>query len=349
MRNHKQIPTVPFFFNYPSYRIIKSYIFKRNKKALLFNLKGFLYYSINYNWRQLTANQRNLPDFLIIGEAKCGTTSLFHYISQSPTVIPPMAKEIHYFDAIFHLNDPLNFPDYSNDKLLKIYKNQYAAFFPRKKEIYNKTGEQKAITGEASPASLRHCGTHKIMKCILPDKTKYIAIFRNPTTRSRSIYYFMNRGKKNICTFDELVSRMRIEDERKKYNTIKTLYSHLAIRDAKVLCQNQSEHLPLILYLPCYAELLRNWYKIFPDKNKLLILSFEEMAKSPQTTLNQVTDFLEIPRFRLTEAKNVKPIAGYDSSKNPPMKKETKEKLAELFLPYNKQFYELVNRDFGWD
>ena len=37
-------------------------------------------------FRSLTSNQRTLPDFMIIGEAKCGTTSLYNYLIQHPNI-----------------------------------------------------------------------------------------------------------------------------------------------------------------------------------------------------------------------------------------------------------------------
>lgn len=37
------------------------------------------------------------PGFLIIGAGKCGTSSLYHYISQHPKVLPASQKQIHYF------------------------------------------------------------------------------------------------------------------------------------------------------------------------------------------------------------------------------------------------------------
>lgn len=345
----KQIPTIPFFLSYPfidplssHYTLLKKLFFILTSRRLFLNI-------LNYKWRQVTAGQRVLPDFLIIGEPKCGTTSLFHYISQSPSVISPFAKETHYFDTIFHLNNPFHFPNCNNPKLLLRYKKQYASFFPKEKEMKTEEKMQRFVTGEASPALLRHGGAHTLMQEILPGHTKFIVIFRNPATRSRSLYYFINRGKKKIRTFDEVVKEVDINEERKKYDGIKNLYSRLAVRDAKVLNQSIEDDGPRILYLPNYADLLLNWYKTFPDKNKLLILSFEEMIQAPQHTINVVADFLEIPQYKLIDFKNIKPSINYDSSKNPPMTKETMVKLSELFKPYNQQLYDITSKNFDWE
>jgi hypothetical protein len=39
-----------------------------------------------------------LPDALILGAMKAGTSSLHFYLTQHPQVIPPLRKEVHYFD-----------------------------------------------------------------------------------------------------------------------------------------------------------------------------------------------------------------------------------------------------------
>ena len=44
--------------------------------------------------RSFTADSRVLPDFIIIGEAKCGTTSLYNYMIQHPKIKSALTKEI---------------------------------------------------------------------------------------------------------------------------------------------------------------------------------------------------------------------------------------------------------------
>src|SRR5262245_60810798 len=48
-------------------------------------------------YRRPTASLLVLPDVLIIGSRKCGTTSLFRYLLDHPCVLPPLKKEIFYF------------------------------------------------------------------------------------------------------------------------------------------------------------------------------------------------------------------------------------------------------------
>ena len=48
--------------------------------------------------RRASAGGRPLPDFLIIGAQKAGTTSLHAYLTQHTSVVAPVTKEVHFFD-----------------------------------------------------------------------------------------------------------------------------------------------------------------------------------------------------------------------------------------------------------
>ena len=50
--------------------------------------------------RMVNAGSRPLPDFLIIGAQRCGTTSLYRYLEKHPQVIGAApSKGVHYFDV----------------------------------------------------------------------------------------------------------------------------------------------------------------------------------------------------------------------------------------------------------
>ena len=48
--------------------------------------------------RVWTSALRVLPDFLIIGAQKAGTTSLYAYLDAHPKIATALAKEVHFFD-----------------------------------------------------------------------------------------------------------------------------------------------------------------------------------------------------------------------------------------------------------
>ena len=65
----------------------------KNKTQYLPISKSAAQYSINMD--NLSGYCR--PGFLIIGQGKCGTSSLYHYLVGHPRVLPANEKQIHYF------------------------------------------------------------------------------------------------------------------------------------------------------------------------------------------------------------------------------------------------------------
>ena len=50
-------------------------------------------------FRLMTGPLRVLPDYIIIGAQKCGTSSLYRYLNEHPAIAPAAGKEVHYFDV----------------------------------------------------------------------------------------------------------------------------------------------------------------------------------------------------------------------------------------------------------
>ena len=105
------------------------------------------------------------PNFIIIGASKCGTTSLFFYLSQHPQILPPHKKEIDFFNYNFDLG-----------------LSWYLAHFPAIAD-----GKQ-FITGEASPFYMYDPLARARIKQLFPD-IKLIIMLRNPVKRTISEYY----------------------------------------------------------------------------------------------------------------------------------------------------------------
>jgi hypothetical protein len=41
------------------------------------------------------------PGFLIVGAQRCGTTSMYHALSEHPAALPSLRREVHYFDVAY--------------------------------------------------------------------------------------------------------------------------------------------------------------------------------------------------------------------------------------------------------
>lgn len=138
------------------------------------------------NWQQ---NKQHPPDFIIIGATKCGTTSLFSYLSQHPKVLSPHRKEINFFNHNFNLGIPW-----------------YLAQFPAIAD------SPDFITGEASPSYIYKEQVVNRIKQLFPD-IKLIAMLRNPVERTISEYYHAANHGIEKRSLEEII---KIEQEQLK-------------------------------------------------------------------------------------------------------------------------------------
>ena len=129
---------------------------------------------------------RMLPDFVIIGAQKSGTTSLDEFVYQHPAILPA-AKGVHCYFALHY----------------KKGEDWYRLRFPIR-------ASQKFLSGEGSPIYLFYPWVPGRMKKLLPD-VKLIVILRNPVDRAYSHYHHTKRKKRETLSFEEATNS---EEER---------------------------------------------------------------------------------------------------------------------------------------
>src|SRR4051794_34967159 len=110
-----------------------------------------------------------LPNFLIIGAAKAGTTSLYHYLRQHPDVYMSTIKEPNYFCFEEQL------PEYAPVRTLAEYES-----------LFDGASSQPAV-GEASTQYLNSAAAPRRIANILPN-VRLIVSLRNPADRAYSSY-----------------------------------------------------------------------------------------------------------------------------------------------------------------
>ena len=143
-----------------------------------------------------------LPNFLIVGAAKCGTTALYYLLNQHPEISFPKIKEPKFFG-----NYKRKLPHKgTGDKTVDIFTiktfDDYVKLF---KNISNKR------VGEASPDSLfYHYNTSQHIKNKLGD-IPIIIVLRNPIHRAFSAYMYLKRDSRENLSFKEALFA---EDER---------------------------------------------------------------------------------------------------------------------------------------
>ena len=131
---------------------------------------------------RMTAPWRRLPDFLLIGAQKSGTTSLFHYLSQHPGVArnPRGRKEVYFFNN-----------DYTRG--LSFYRQ----YFPLK--------SVDGLVGEGSTVYLHSEGVPSRVAHMLPD-VKVLAVLREPAARAISHYFHHVQRGRETRSIDEAFS-----------------------------------------------------------------------------------------------------------------------------------------------
>lgn len=213
-------------------------------------------------FRRLTSKIRSLPDFLIIGTQKAGTSSLAFYLSQYPNIKFSYYKEVHFFDKNYSLG-----------------LDWYKSFFPFK--LTNRNN----VIGEATPFYLFHPHCPLRIKESLPD-VKLIVLLRNPIDRAISHFNMQVRYGNEINTnFEEAImfGDARTEKEMKKTIEDET-YNNRALQRFSYLERGK------------YYKQIENWFNYF-NQDQFLILNSEDFFSNPVNTLNEVSVFLGIKPF----------------------------------------------------
>jgi hypothetical protein len=257
---------------------------------------------------QVTAPLRGLPSALIIGAQKGGTTSLFNYLLQHPSVLPPLRKEVHYFDF-----------NYSHGV------RWYRGHFP-----YAARLGRGSLTLEGSPYYLVHPLVPQRVAQLLPD-VKLIALLRNPVDRALSHYQHEVRGGRESLSFEEALAREpeRLAEEERRLQDEPNYYSY-------------NHHRYSYVRRGLYLEQLRRWAKHFP-RAQLLVLSSERLFRDPVGTTALVQQFLglETQPLRID-----RPFVQREYNRNLPP--EWRAKLATFFEPHNRGLFQWLGEEFDW-
>jgi hypothetical protein len=200
---------------------------------------------------------RALPDAMIIGAMKSGTSSLHYYLTQHPQVIPPLRKEVHYFDLNFARGE-----------------GWYRANFGRPGE--------PGLNLDSSPYYLFHPQVPGRAHALVPG-AKLIVLLRDPVRRAYSHYWHeRDKGRERLSFEDALAA----EPER-----IGRAGEQLA---SGAIERNESHQYFSYLARSRYAEQIERWLRLFP-RQQLLVLRFEDLAQDPLPVLNRSLQYLGLP------------------------------------------------------
>jgi len=276
---------------------------------------AFMKKGIGLGFRILTSPIRVLPDFIIIGAAKCGTTALYFYLTQHPGVAPAFKKEVYFFDRRFGRGMV-----------------RYQAYFPTFLEKYyaKQIRKQDLATGESTPCYLFHPHVPRRVFETIPG-VKLIVLLRNPVDRAYSHYHMKLRSRHETLSFKEAIER---EEERLRGELEKML------ADENYFSFKRQHY--SYLARGVYVEQLQNWMNFFP-KEQMLILTTEAFYKDLSTTFQRVLAFLNLPGWEPQVYRT------YNAIPYPKMDASLRKRLIAYFEPHNHRLYEFLGLDLGWD
>ena len=265
---------------------------------------------VMFPWKEEGHSKKGaLPDFIIIGAQRCGTSFLYDRLCEHPYVERAATKEVHYFDRKF-------------DKGTDWYKSCFPP--PAQKE------GRRVITGEASPYYLYYPHAAGRAAKVVP-QAKLIALLRNPVDRAYSNYQLQTRLGREPLSFEEAIEaeedRLRGEEDR-------------MLADESYVSVNHQRF--SYLSRGIYVDQLQEWHKFF-KKEQVLILKSEDFFSYTLDTLKLISDFLNLPDW--WDPRSLEPHRQNDYAHMNPV---TRERLTSYFEPHNRRLYTYLGIDFGW-
>jgi hypothetical protein len=198
-----------------------------------------------------------MPNFLIIGTAKSGTTSLDRYLNQHPEIYMSSQQEPRFFIYDGEELDPQHPVHTRTITDLEAYQ-----------ALFNGVSGEKAI-GEASPAYLVEPRAPERIQHYIPD-AKMIAILRHPAERAYS--HFLHLIKNNYETCHDFGLALQKIDKLR-------IGTWIVRRD--------------YLLFGFYYSNIKRYIEKF-SRRQIKIFLFDDLKSDPKTLLQNIFRFLEV-------------------------------------------------------
>ena len=252
------------------------------------------------------------PDFVIIGAARSGTTHLLGQLNAHPNVLDGPA-ETHFFDTHRYTYG------------VGWYRLRFPANRARRDAFH--AGLHPVLTGESSPSYLSHPNVPARVARALPG-VKLLVLLRDPALRAASHWAWCLRQCGETRSFREAVEAeigppgdtagIRIPPDKR-------------VSD------------PLVVRRGIYQPQLERWRTHFPD-DQLMVIQSERWFEDPPAVMEQVCDYLEIPR-----REQLPRVMRNRNKPHEPFDEEVIARLREFYRPYNEELAEYLDLDLDWN
>lgn len=267
--------------------------------------------------RQLTGSFRALPNVLIIGAQRCGTSSLYKYLEQHPEVDASIRKETQYFTEFAHRREAW-------------YRAHFRLSLPF-------IGAGTRVTFEATPDYLLdpRCPARAI--ALLGD-VRVVALLRDPVERAFSHYQHNRRRGTEPLSFEDA-----LESEGDRLAGFRKLMREQP--DAPL-----TKEYARFSYVTrgLYAEQLEHWLEFFPLE-RMFITSSEDFFRDTPGVFGRLTAFLGLSQWTPAAFSNFSYVASDRGAGNQTsMNENTRLWLRTRFRESNESLFDLLGCRFQW-
>ncbi len=271
-------------------------------------------------WGTATAPLRPLPDFLVIGAKRGGTTSFVDWLRAHPGVLGlfPRAerlKGLYFFDEQF-------------DRGAHWYRSHFPTAAVRAAQ--SRRLGYPVMTGEGSPYYLFHPLAAGRASEVVPN-AQILVLLRDPVERAFSHWKERRRNRTEPLDFADAIiaeaARLAGEESRLTAQPGTLSFAH---RHCSYVTQGM------------YAPMLERWFSAF-GRDRVRVWASEEVFAQPQRALDDVFERLGLPGHRLERigARNQEPSRDLD----PGLRAELRARLS----PAIRATETVLGRELPWD
>ena len=262
-----------------------------------------------------TSSARVLPELLVCGGQRCGTTSMYKALAQQPTIYRPVwRKGVHYFDV-------------PPGRGLEWYR----AHFPLRAQLDRAARKHRtrALSFESSPYYLFHPLAADRIAADLPD-VKLLVLVRDPVERAYSAHaHELARGYETLGFEDALdAEEGRLAGEAERLLADPTYESHAHRHQAY---RSRGE----------YAPQLERISSLF-GRDRIKVVDSHRFFAEPEPVYADVMQWLEVEP-------SVSPIyERHNARPRPEMSESLRTRLDEHFAPHDQALEDWLGRPPSW-